>query len=166
MAGNSFSGHYGRRSLGPYLEEIPRIFAVQTAGLDFSHRPCSLFVPFNGMVHRVAVMHVPVGGIKQYRFICQQCGRRCRILYLTTSTVCRSCNGSRYRTQSESSATRLRRRAYKLLKTAKLDLINPENKMPNRHWKTHYRVLEATERAVGIIMARNERIMSLLQAIK
>lgn len=166
MTGNSFSGHFGRRSTRPYLEEIPRIYADQAAGLDLSHRPCSLFVPCNGMVHRVAVMQVRVGAMNQYRFICKQCGSRCRILYLATSAVCRNCNGSRYRTQSESSATRLRRRAYKFLKTAKLDLIYPENKIPHRHWKTHYRVLEATERAVGIIMERNERIMSLLQSIE
>jgi hypothetical protein len=166
MAGNSFSGHFGRRSTRPYLEEIPRVYAVQATGLNLSHKPRGVFIPFNGMMHRVAVMQVRVGAMNQCRFICKQCGNRCRILYLGTSAVCRDCNGSRYRTQIESTATRFRHRAYKFLETANLDLIHPENKIPNRHRNTHLRVLEAAERAIEIIMEHNERITSLLRAIE
>jgi hypothetical protein len=163
MAGNIFSGHYGRRCPGPYLDEVPRVFAVEAAGLSFEHKSCSLFVPFDGSVHHVAVMQVRVGAIDQYRFICEQCGRRCRVLYLSTVPGCRRCTGARYRSQSESSATRLQRRAYKILKAAKLDPINAQLKIRGRHWTTHWRVLLSAERAIEIIVERNEQIMSWLR---
>ncbi|MGH8685535.1 MAG: hypothetical protein ACREUM_09330, partial [Nitrosospira sp.] len=63
--------------------------------------------------------------------------------------------------KSESSATRLQRHAYKILKTTKLDAIDAQQKIAGRHWSTHWRVLEAAERATEIIVERNERIMGL-----
>jgi hypothetical protein len=162
MAGNIFSGHYGRRSSGRYLDEIPRLLAFQAASNLSKAESCSLFVPVDGVVHRVAVKQVPVGAMNQYRFICKQCGSRCRILYLSPLPGCRRCTGARYRSQSESSATRLQRRAYKILTTVKFDTMDAQQKISGRHWTTHWRMLQAAERAIGIIVERNDRIMGVL----
>lgn len=162
MAGNIFSGHYGRRSSGSYLDQMPRLLAAQAASSLSKAESCSLFVPFDGLVHQVAVMQVRVGAATQYRFVCRQCGSRCRILYLSADPRCRRCTGARYRSQSESSATRLQRRAYKILKAVKLGSMDPQQKMPGRHLSTQCRVPKAAERAVEIIVERNDRIMELL----
>jgi hypothetical protein len=162
MAGNIFSGHYGRRSSGSYLDQMPRLLAAQAASSLCKAESCSLFVPFDGLVHHVAVLQVRIGAMNQYRFVCKQCGRRCRILYLSTLPRCRRCTGAHYRSQSESSAARLQRRAYKILKTVKFDSMDAQQKMPGRHWSTHLRALQAAERAIGIIVKRNDRIMALL----
>jgi hypothetical protein len=163
MAGNIFSGHYGRRSSAPYLDELPRVVASQTSRSSFRHESSSLFVSFNESLHAVALMRVRVGALNQYRFICEQCGRRCRILYLSTLPGCRHCTGARYRSQSESAASRRQRQAYKILATTKLSPTDFQNKKPRRHWKTHLRMLQEAERAIELIMRRNEQVMSLLR---
>lgn len=91
MAGNIFSGHYGRRSSAPYLDELPRVVASQTSRSSFRHESSSLFVSFNESLHPIALMRVRIGATSQYRLICEQCGRRCRILYLRTLLGCRHC---------------------------------------------------------------------------
>jgi len=165
MAGNIFSGHYGRRSSAPYLDELPRVVASQTSRSSFRHESSSLFVSFNESLHPIALMRVRIGATSQYRLICEQCGRRCRILYLRTLLGCRHCTGARYRSQSESSGNRRQRQAYKILATTKLDPTDFQNKMPRRHWKTHVRMLQAVERAIEAIVRRNEQVMNWLHAI-
>lgn len=164
MAGNIFSGHYGRRSSRSYLDQMPRLLAAQAARSLGKAKSCSLFVPFNGLVHHVAVLQVRVGATNQFRFVCKQCGSRCRILYLSADPRCRRCTGARYRSQSESSATRLQRRAYKVLKTVKLNPIDAQERIPGRHWSTHLPALQAAEHAIGLIVERNDRIMGLLRS--
>jgi len=121
MAGNIFSGYYGRRSSRAYVDQLPRVVAPRASGKSFVQESSSLFIPFNELLHAVALMRVRVGALNQYRFICEQCGRRCRILYLSTLLGCRHCSGVRYRSQSDSAANRCRRRAYKILAATKLD---------------------------------------------
>lgn len=163
MAGNIFSGYYGRRSTRAYLDQLPRVVTPRASGKSFVQESCSLFIPFNESLHAVALMRVRVGALNQYRFICEQCGRRCRILYLSTWLGCRHCTGARYRSQSESAASRRQRQAYKILATTKLGPTDFQNKKPRRHWKTHVRMLQEAERAIELIMRRNEQVMSLLR---
>jgi hypothetical protein len=160
--GSIFSGHYGRRGKGPYLDEVPRVFANEAGGINSEHKSCSLFVPLDGLVHHVTVLQVRIGAMNQYRFVCKQCGSRCRILYFSADPRCRRCTGAHYRSQSESSATRLQRRAYKILKTVKFDSMDARQKIPGRHWSSHLHALHAAQRAIGIIVERNDRIMGLL----
>lgn len=161
MGGNIFSGHYGRRSTKPYLDQLPRVPIGQLPKCKVAGSS-SVFIPFDGSVHRVAVMQARVGAMQQYRFICARCGKRCRILYLSTLLACRCCTDARYRSQSESAATRRQRRAYKVLRTAKLDPIDAQQKRLGRHRTTHWRMQQAAERAIEIIVERNDRIMELL----
>lgn len=117
------------------------VVAPRASGKSFVQESSSLFIPFNESLHVVALTKVRVGALNQYRFICDQCRRRCRILYLSTLLGCRHCTGARYRSQNESSANRCIRQAYKILATTKLDPTNFQNKKPRRHWKTHGRML-------------------------
>jgi hypothetical protein len=161
MAGNIFSGYYGRRSLKPYLDQLPRVSMGQLSK-SMEDGSATVFIRSKGLMHSTRIMRVRIGAVQQYRFICARCGSRCRILYLSAEPSCRSCTGARYRSQSESSVIRLQRRAYKILKTLKFDTLDAKQKKTGRHWSTHLRALQAAERAIGIIVERNDQIMSWL----
>lgn len=163
MAGNIFSGYYGRRSTGAYLDQLPRVVAPRISRLSLDQESSHLFICFNESLHPVLITRVRVGALNQYHFICDQCRRRCRILYLSTLLSCRHCTGARYRSQSESAASRCQRQAYKILATTKLGPTDFQNKKPRRHWKTHVRMLQEAEHAIELIMRRNEQVMSLLR---
>jgi hypothetical protein len=48
----------------------------------------------------------------------------------------------------------------------KLDPIDAERRIRGRHWKTHWRVLLAAERAIGIIVDRSEQIVAHLRSVE
>ena len=160
--GNIFSGHYGRRSSTPYLDQLPRVVAPRASRLGFE-KSSRLFIPFNQSLYPVLIMRVRVGAMNQYHFICEQCQRRSRVLYLDNSPVRRRCTRAHYRSQSESATVRHIRQAYKTLATTALDPADFRNKIPGRHWKPHVRMLQAVESAIETIVRRNEQVMSLLR---
>jgi hypothetical protein len=164
--GNVFSGYYGRRNELPYLDQLPRVLAGEVSRSKFHENSGCMFIPFNGFVHLVAVVRVRVGALNQYRFICEKCGKRCRIVYLVQAPICRPCTKANYRSQSESQKHRIRHKAYKTLERVKLDPTHPRTKIPRRHWKTHWHLLNGAESAIKIIVSHNEKIMSLLRRDK
>lgn len=160
--GNLFSGHYGRRSRGPYLDQIPRVVVAQVPKFKDGESRSGVFFPFNGLMHPAAVVRIRVGALDQYLFICPECQRCCRILYLIGEPICRYCTGASYRVQSESPGIRMQRKADKFLRSVKLNSDDPQRKIRSRHWVTHQRLIGAAKRAGEIIFGRHEQILSQL----
>ena len=100
------------------------------------------------------------GGSRVWWF-CPRCGRRCAILYGGRRFLCRNCHGIRYRSQSESKAERLLRKAERI--RARLGgsgvVFDPFPEKPaGMHWKTFDRLRHEAEEAKvrGLTLALSE----------
>lgn len=154
MAGNLFSGWYGRRSGKPYFDELPRL----AAGEYRHHAPGLLILNTAGQSYTVRLVRVPSGCMTAPRLICARCGRSCRVVYLRTVACCYRCTGAIYRTHSESPARRAVRRAKKIFKR-KLEPGRKYWKPKWQRWAT-YDKLEAAADAVLPIIERGDNAIS------
>lgn len=150
MAGNLFSGWYGRRSGRPYFDELPRIAAGEYKHLA----PGLLTLTAAGQRFTVRLVRVLSGCMTAPRLICARCGRSCRVIYLRGMACCYRCTGAIYRTHSESPARRAVRRAMKIFRR-KLEPGRPAWKPKWQRWATYDR-LEAAADAVLPIIERDD----------
>ncbi len=97
------------------------------------------------------------GGSRPWWF-CPRCGRRCAILYGHHRFLCRHCHGLRYRSQSESKAGRLLRRAEKIrarLGGSGVVFGDFPPRPRGMHLRTYYRLRDEaqTAKAHGLALA-------------
>lgn len=151
MAGNLFSGWYGRRSSKPYFDELPRIAAGEYKHLA----PSVLILTAAGQSYIVHLVRITPGCMTAPRFICACCGRYCRVVYLRKVACCYRCAGAIYRTHSLSPANRAVCRARKIFRARKLEPGRPAWKPKWQRWATYDR-LEAAADAVWPIIERDD----------
>ena len=89
------------------------------------------------------------GGSRPWWF-CPRCGRRCAILYGGRRFFCRRCRDIRYRSQSESKAERLLRKAERIrAKVGGSGIVFGDfpPKPKGMHWRTYHRLRDEAEDA-------------------
>jgi hypothetical protein len=149
MAGTIFSGWYGRRSMRPYFDELPRLAAGEYKHLA----PGLLIVTAAGQSYTVRLVRVPSGCMTAPRLICVGCRRACRVLYLRHTACCCRCAGARYRSHSESPMRRAVRRANKVFRRWKIEPGRPAWKPKWMRWPTYERLSAEAEAVSPIIEA-------------
>ena len=91
--------------------------------------PPEIEYQLDGMVYKLKVIYVRQGILETHKFICQECGRACKILYFTDKALCPTCAPKRKEPETIDS---LYRKLQELIDHAKVQEFQGHRKQNKR----------------------------------